>query len=48
LIFGISLIFLMLSLALSIWEIQISVIALNLQLKEIEEYKITRSIPKME
>lgn len=35
-VFGISLLFLMASLALSIWEIQISVGALELQLSEIE------------
>jgi hypothetical protein len=36
-VFGVSLIFLMISLLLSVWEIQISVKALNLQLKDIED-----------
>jgi hypothetical protein len=35
-IFGFSLVLLILSIALSIWEIQISIDALNLQIKEIE------------
>ena len=36
-IFGVALVFLMISLALSVWEIQISVGALNLQLKDLED-----------
>jgi hypothetical protein len=36
-IFGLSLILLMVSLAVSVWEIQISVRALNIQLSDIEE-----------
>lgn len=39
-IFGISLILLILSLAVSAWEIQISVKALNIQLSDIEESSI--------
>jgi hypothetical protein len=35
-VFGISLIFLMISLGLSVWEIQISVNALNIQLNDLE------------
>lgn len=35
-VFGVSLLFLMTSLALSLWEIQISIKALNIQLKDIE------------
>lgn len=37
-IFGVSLILLILSLAVSVWEIQISIKALNIQLSDIEEY----------
>ena len=36
-IFGVALVFLMISLALSVWEIQISVGALNLQLRDLED-----------
>ncbi|MDX2301356.1 MAG: DUF2721 domain-containing protein [Microscillaceae bacterium] len=36
-IFGVSLVLLMISLALSVWEIQISVQALDIQLKDLEE-----------
>lgn len=39
-IFGISLILLILSLALSAWEIQISIKALNIQLSDIEDTKL--------
>lgn len=38
-IFGVSLIFLMISLSMSIWEIQISVRALNIQLSDLSEHK---------
>jgi hypothetical protein len=41
-IFGISLILLILSLAFSAWEIQISVKALNIQLSDIEESSIKK------
>jgi hypothetical protein len=39
-IFGISLVLLMVSLALSVWEIQISIIALKLELSDMEEKEI--------
>lgn len=42
-IFGISLILLILSLAVSAWEIQISVKALNIQLSDIEESPVKKS-----
>src|SRR5210317_2034634 len=42
-IFGISLILLILSLAVSAWEIQISVKALNIQLSDIEESPIKKT-----
>ena len=38
-VFGISLVFLMISLALSVWEIQISVKALNIQLSDLTDIK---------
>ena len=43
LVFGLSLMFLMVSLALSLWEIQISILALNLQLSDLESSQPTRS-----
>ena len=42
-IFGISLILLILSLAVSAWEIQISVKALNIQLSDIEESPVKKT-----
>ena len=41
-IFGVSLILLIVSLAVSAWEIQISIKALNIQLSDIEEYSIEK------
>ncbi len=41
LLFGVALLLLLISLALSLWEIQISVKALNIHLKNIEENKET-------
>lgn len=41
-IFGLSLILLILSLAVSAWEIQISVKALNIQLSDIEESPVKK------
>ena len=42
-IFGISLILLIASLAVSVWEIQISVRALNIQLSDIEESPVKKN-----
>ena len=41
-IFGVSLILLIVSLAVSAWEIQISIKALNIQLSDIEEARLAR------
>ena len=41
-IFGVSLILLILSLAVSAWEIQISVKALNIQLSDLEKYPVRK------
>jgi hypothetical protein len=44
-IFGLSLILLIVSLAISAWEIQISVKALNIQLSDIEESPVNQKVP---